>query len=68
MMANAEKDPMSKIRAGMAGANNSVGRYATLNIIEKSDEARIESQRQEFEKSAARELIDVYSVRISRRR
>ena len=47
--ANAEEDPMFKIRVGMAGANNSLGRYGALNIIEKSAEAEIESQKQKYE-------------------
>ena len=45
MQVNAEKDPMFKIRVGMTGINNSLGRYATLNIIEKSAETEIESKK-----------------------
>ena len=59
MQANAVKVLMFKIRVGTAGANNSLGRYAALNIIKKSDEAEIESQKQKYGKSAAYEFASV---------
>ena len=65
MLVNAEKEPMFKIRVGVAGVNNGLGKYATLNIIEESAQTKIESQRQEYDKAAAYLLNEVYSARIA---
>ena len=65
MIVTAEKDPMYKIRVGVAGVNNSLGRYAALHIIEESATTKIESERKEYGKDAAYHLNEVYSARIA---